>query len=86
MIKTFTQIDAAMKDDGFEGQGQDGCLNHIYKHADGREYSVGRSFFGGYEAVLTQGPKEGHFMDAVIDYKDSTGCDWSEALAAMNVD
>lgn len=28
----------------------------------------------------------GHFMHDVIKYKEETGCDWSQALAANNVD
>jgi hypothetical protein len=30
--------------------------------------------------------EQAHFMHDVIEYKEASGCDWSEALAACNVD
>lgn len=56
-MRTLFDIDAQLVTNGFKPTGQDNCLNHIYRHEDGRQYTVGRSFWGGYEAIATQGGK-----------------------------
>lgn len=51
--RTFEELAQQLSENGYRPTGLGAPINHIFRREDGREYTVGTSFWGGYEAILT---------------------------------